>query len=690
MIPKETIDEIFQTARVEEVIADFVSLKKSGSNYKANSPFVDEKTPSFMVSPAKQIWKCFSSGKGGNVVTFLMEAEHMSYPEALRWLADKYNIEVKEDKKRTPEEIQSASERENLAVINEFAKNHFKRNLFETEEGKAIGLSYFLERGFRKDIIEKFDLGYCLDQSNAFTEAAIAKGYKLEYLVKTGLTKTKDGRAFDFFRGRVMFPIHSIAGKVLGFGGRTLKSDKKIAKYFNSPESELYNKSKILYGLYFAKNAIIKYDNCYLVEGYTDVISMHQSGVENVVASSGTSLTEGQINLIKRYSDNVTILYDGDAAGIKASFRGIDMILSHGLNVKVVLFPDGQDPDSYAKKHSDSEVKNYITENAKDFIVFKSDVLLKEAKGDPIKKAELIRDIVSSIALIPDSIKQQIYLRECAGMFSMDEQLLSNELAKLKRAKLLKDDQQNRFKQNREKQLHSSIQEPPPEALIPEEYLTTEQKEKLENYKKQSPGLKGKATVHTRLYHQEKDIVRILLNFGKYAIKVNQIVLDERGNETLKPVDVNVVEYIINELKIDQIEFENTLFQEVIDIFDKALKDENKILSDTDFVRHPKTDISKLAVDIIADNYELSPDWHKLKVKINTEIENLERSVTEAIYSFKLTWVLNEIDKLQEEIEILAEDSEKNIDDILSIMAQQKKLDQVKNAFSEKLGRRII
>ena len=366
------------------------------------------------------------------------------------------------------------------------------------------------------------------------------------------------------------------------------------------------------------------------------------------------------------------------------------MILSHGLNVKVVLFPDGQDPDSYAKKHSDSEVKNYITENAKDFIVFKSDVLLKEAKGDPIKKAELIRDIVSSIALIPDSIKQQIYLRECAGMFSMDEQLLSNELAKLKRAKLLKDDQQNRFKQNREKQLHSSIQEPPPEALIPEEYLTTEQKEKLENYKKQSPGLKGKATVHTRLYHQEKDIVRILLNFGKYAIKVNQIVLDERGNETLKPVDVNVVEYIINELKIDQIEFENTLFQEVIDIFDKALKDENKILSDTDFVRHPKTDISKLAVDIIADNYELSPDWHKLKVKINTEIENLERSVTEAIYSFKLTWVLNEIDKLQEEIEILAEDSEKNIDDILSIMAQQKKLDQVKNAFSEKLGRRII
>jgi DNA primase len=690
VIPKETIDEIFQTARVEEVIADFVSLKKSGSNYKANSPFVDEKTPSFMVSPAKQIWKCFSSGKGGNVVTFLMEAEHMSYPEALRWLADKYNIEVKEDKKRTPEEIQSASERENLAVINEFAKNHFKRNLFETEEGKAIGLSYFLERGFRKDIIEKFDLGYCLDQSNAFTEAAIAKGYKLEYLVKTGLTKTKDGRAFDFFRGRVMFPIHSIAGKVLGFGGRTLKSDKKIAKYFNSPESELYNKSKILYGLYFAKNAIIKYDNCYLVEGYTDVISMHQSGVENVVASSGTSLTEGQINLIKRYSDNVTILYDGDAAGIKASFRGIDMILSHGLNVKVVLFPDGQDPDSYAKKHSDSEVKNYITENAKDFIVFKSDVLLKEAKGDPIKKAELIRDIVSSIALIPDSIKQQIYLRECAGMFSMDEQLLSNELAKLKRAKLLKDDQQNRFKQNREKQLHSSIQEPPPEALIPEEYLTTEQKEKLENYKKQSPGLKGKATVHTRLYHQEKDIVRILLNFGKYAIKVNQIVLDERGNETLKPVDVNVVEYIINELKIDQIEFENTLFQEVIDIFDKALKDENKILSDTDFVRHPKTDISKLAVDIIADNYELSPDWHKLKVKINTEIENLERSVTEAIYSFKLTWVLNEIDKLQEEIEILAEDSEKNIDDILSIMAQQKKLDQVKNAFSEKLGRRII
>ncbi len=684
MIPKETIDEIFQTARVEEVIADFMSIKKAGSNYKAKSPFVDEKTPSFMISPAKQIWKCFSSGKGGNVVTFLMEAEHMSYPEALRWLAGKYNIEIKEDRERTPEEIQTASIRENLSVINEYAKDHFKRNIFDNEEGKAIGLSYFVERGFREDIIKKFDLGYCLDQSNAFTESALAKGYKLEYLVKTGLTKTKDDRHFDFFRGRVMFPIHSIAGKVLGFGGRTLKSDKKIAKYFNSPESELYNKSKILYGLYFAKNAIIKYDMCYLVEGYTDVISLHQSGVENVVASSGTSLTEGQIGLIKRYSDNITILYDGDAAGIKASFRGIDMILSQGMNVKVVLFPDGDDPDSYAKNHSDTEVKSYIEENAKDFIVFKSDVLLKESGGDPIKKAGLIRDIVISISLIPDSIKQQIYIQECAGLFDMSEQLLTNELAKLKREKLLKDEKQNRFKNNRNQQTKSnvSLDEPPPEALIPPEYLTDEQRKKIEDYNKQTTQPK-QAEIKTQLYNQEKDLVRIMLIYGKYEIKVESAEKD-------KKITANVIEYIINEIEKDELEFKTPIFKQFFTEFKKGIL-EDTILSQQHFTTFPDDEIMTIAVNLIAKNEkeQISPEWLNKKVRTKTEIDELERTVLEALYSYKATWVKVEINKITHQLEQISTPDNSNMDEVLTLMAKQKILDKVKEAFNERLGRVI-
>ncbi len=687
MIPKETIDEIFQTARVEEVIADFMSIKKSGSNYKAKSPFVDEKTPSFMISPAKQIWKCFSSGKGGNVVSFLMEAEHMSYVEALKWLAGKYNIEIKEDRERTPEEIQSASIRENLSIINEFAKEHFKRNIFENEQGKAIGLSYFVERGFREDIIKKFDLGYCLDQSNAFTESALAKGYKLEYLVRAGLTKTKDNRSFDFFRGRVMFPIHSIAGKVLGFGGRTLKSDKKIAKYFNSPESELYNKSKILYGLYFAKNTIIKYDMCYLVEGYTDVISLHQSGVENVVASSGTSLTEGQINLIKRYSDNITILYDGDAAGIKASFRGIDMILSQGMNVKVVLFPDGEDPDSYAKNHSDTEVKTYIEDNAKDFIVFKTDVLLQESGGDPIKKAGLIRDIITSIALIPDSIKQQVYLRECAGIFDMSEQLLTSELAKTKREKLLKDNKQNRFKSRQQSgsnqsQSNFSESEPPPEALIPPEFLTDEQRKKLEDYKK-NPSLVSKSEIKDQLYFQEYDIIRLLLTYGVYEVELNALDSD-------KKVSVNMAEHIVSQIEKDNLELKNPIFKKVFSEFKKGIK-EDTIRPPEFFTKHPDTDIMKLAVDIIADNEEqkLSPEWLKKKVRTKAELDVLERAVNECIYSYKSVWVKDEISKITHQITEVYNAENSNMDEILTLMAKQNQLEKVKLALNKELGRVI-
>jgi len=413
LISRSTIDQVFDTARVEEVIGDFVNLKKSGSNYKGLSPFSDERTPSFMVSPVKQIWKDFSSGKGGNVVTFLMEHEHFTYPEAIKYLAKRYNIEI-EETEQTDEQKEAADERESMYLVSEYAKNYFQKTMFETDQGKAIGLSYFKERGFTSETIKTFSLGYSLDEWTAFTDEALKQGYRLEYLEKTGLTITKGEKKFDRFKGRVMFPILSMSGRVLGFGGRILTNDKKAAKYLNSPESEIYHKSKILYGLYQAKKSMAKEDNCYLVEGYTDVIQFHQTGIKNVVASSGTALTSEQIRLINRLTKNITVLFDGDAAGIRASLRGIDLILEQGMNVRVCTFPEGEDPDSFAKKNTLDELKAYLEQNVQDFIQFKANVLVKDSKNDPIKKAEIIRDIVESIYKIPDSIQREIYVRECA------------------------------------------------------------------------------------------------------------------------------------------------------------------------------------------------------------------------------------------------------------------------------------
>jgi DNA primase len=647
VIPKQTIDEIFQTARVEEVIGDFLHLKKAGSNFKAKSPFVDEKTPSFMVSPAKQIWKCFSSGKGGNVVSFLMEHEHFSYVEALKWLGNKYNIEIKEDRERTPEELAASTLRENLSIINEFARDHFAYNMLNNEQGKAIGLSYFVERGFREDIIEKFQLGYCLDESNAFTKAALDKNYKLEYLEKAGLTKVKDDRSFDFFKGRVMFPIHSVAGKVLGFGGRTLRSDKKIAKYFNSPETELYNKSKILYGLYFAKNAIIKKDRCFLVEGYTDVISMHQAGIENVVASSGTALTEEQVKLIKRYSENITILYDGDPAGIKASFRGIDIILAQGMNVKVVLFPEGEDPDSFAKKSTTSELDEYVNQHSKDFIVFKSDVLLKESGDDPIKKAGLIRDIVESIAKIPDAIKRQVYIRECASMFGMDEQILLTELTKLRRGSTTK------------------------------KYNTPEVKEIATEKIEQADHLKEQSKSEEHLYAQEFDLIRILLKYGVFQIKTEHIELDENEKEVVKEVEVSVLELIVHEIQKDELEIENELFGKIFSEIKDGIEI-GELRGEKYFVQIADPEIASITVDIISNRYELSPKWVDKKVYTNTELDNLELAVKQCIYSYKTAKIRKEKALVQREIQRLCEeDEEANMDEIMTLLAQQKKLDNV-------------
>lgn len=650
MIPKEIVDEIFQTARVEEVIGDFVSLKKSGSNYKAKSPFVDERTPSFMVSPAKNIWKCFSSGKGGNAVTFLMEHEHFSYVEALRWLASKYNIQVPEEKERTAEEIAQASLRENLSIVNEYARDHFVHNLFENQQGKAIGLSYFKERGFTEETIRKFQLGYCLDEFDVFTKAAQAKGYKLEYLVESGLTKSKEDKNFDFFKGRVMFPIHSVAGKVLGFGGRTLRTDKKVAKYFNSPESELYNKSKILYGLYFAKTSIIKYDRCFLVEGYTDVISMHQSGIENVVASSGTALTTEQIKLIKRYSENITILYDGDAAGIRASFRGIDMILEAGMNVKVVLFPEGEDPDSFAKKSTETELIDYIDENAQDFIVFKTQVLKDEAKNDPIKKAELIREIVSSIAIIPDAIKRQVYTRESSALFEIDEQILINELNKIRRGNIAKELKSPELNE------------------IPLETIKVEQKKT--------------ATKIDLIYPQEKDIIRILLNYGINVLEISSE--DEDGK--LEKIKTTVIELVVHELEKDQIKFQNPVFNLMYAEYKSGIE-ENILYADTHFINHQNPEISSAAVNIATSKYEVSPKWTEKKVYISSEIDRLPSAVMSAIFSYKNAIVKQQIEIIQKEL--IALGSNGDAEEVNLLLAKQRKLERAKMLFSKKLGRII-
>jgi DNA primase len=657
MIPKQTIDEIFQAARVEEVIGEFVHLKKSGSNFKAKSPFVDEKTPSFMVSPSKQIWKCFSSGKGGNVVSFIMEHEHFSYVEALRWLASKYKIAIKEEREQTPEEIAEISIRENLSVINEFAKNHFVENITTHEQGRAIGLSYFKERGFRDDIIAKFQLGYCLDESDGFTRKALEKGYKLEYLDKAGLTKTKDNRHFDFFRGRVMFPIHSVAGKVLGFGGRTLKTEKSVAKYFNSPETELYNKSKILYGLYFAKNSIIKNDRCFLVEGYTDVVSLHQSGIENVVASSGTALTHDQIKLIKRYTENITILYDGDAAGIRASFRGIDMILEEGLNVKVVLFPDGDDPDSFAKKHPHAEIEAYIESNSKDFVVFKSDVLLKEAGGDPVKKAGLIRDIITSISVIPDAIKRQVYLRECATLFGMEEQVLITEVQKLRKNKSASDHQ--RSPQNLGDQDMDALIQERPETLPATDLL----------------------------YHQEYDLIRILLHYGLLYIPSEAYEEDEEGKQHLIEIEIPVVQLIASEIERDELMIVHPVFKLIYEEMRDGV--ENGIMhEDSYFLRHSNPEIAKVAADIMSDKHEISPNWLEQNVRINKEVDKLTQAVMGCLYSYKNTKIILEMKKIQEEIERL--DQENQFEEIMVLLAKQKLLEQVKVQFAAKLGRIII
>ncbi|KGL58658.1 DNA primase [Polaribacter sp. Hel1_85] len=642
MISRSSIDRIFESARVEEVIGEFVQLKKAGSNFKGLSPFTDEKSPSFMVSPVKQIWKDFSTGKGGNSVSFLMEHEHFSYPEALRWLAKKYNIEI-EETEQTSEEKAQMNERESMFLVSNFAKDYFHDLMLNSNKGKAIGLSYFKERGFTDETIKKFELGYCIDEWDNFTKAALDKGYDLKYLGATGLTIVKENKQFDRFKGRVMFPIHSMSGRILGFGGRILTADKKAAKYLNSPESDIYHKSKILYGIYQAKKEIAKQDNCFLVEGYTDVISFNQSGVENVVASSGTALTSDQIRLVHRLTKNITVLFDGDAAGIRASIRGIDLILEQGMNVKVVQFPDGEDPDSFAKANSDADLKAYLENSAQDFINFKVSLLLKDSNNDPIKKAGVIRDIVTSISKIPDGIQREVYVQECSRIMDISERVLFSELAQLLKKGIQEKSKTNR-QQNRNYQ--NSPQQDPNEP--PPEYFMEQEQAQM--------GLVKGGPVSSQKIDQlsilENEIIKILLLYGNEEIEFIEEVInvDDEGREkiALRKYENTVSAEIYVHLHEDEIEFSNAIFQEIYTEIIHQLNQLEKLNID-DLINHKNPEIATIVTSILMEkenpNRQLS-DWEGQNIEVKSALEVLAKGVNDVVYNLRRVLIGEKIEEL--------------------------------------------
>lgn len=649
MIKKETIDAIFEAARVEEVIGDFVQLKKSGSNYKGLSPFVNEKTPSFMVSPAKQIWKDFSSGKGGNAISFIMEHEHFSYPEALRYLANKYQIEI-EETEQSDEEKQALNERESLFVVSEFAKKYFHNILLKTDEGLAIGHSYFKERGFTEETIKTFQLGYSPDQWDAFTKEALGKGYQLEFLEKTGLTIVKEGKTFDRFKGRVMFPIQSMSGRVLGFGGRILTNDKKAAKYLNSPESDIYHKSKVLYGIFHAKQEIASKDNCYLVEGYTDVIQMHQAGIKNVVASSGTALTPDQIRLINRLTKNITVLFDGDAAGMRASLRGIDLILEAGMNVRVCTFLDGDDPDSFARKTPIDELQNYLKDNATDFIRFKADLLMKDAANDPIKKADVIRDIVVSISKVPDYIQREVYVQQCASIMDISEEVLFSTLAQIGKKEL----------QEANKKV---MQERKMEVVKPEVQQAKEQIDIL--------------------YLIERKIIEILLLYGNYEEVFDEYELkveDEKVITDKIQVKRKVFDKVFLSLQEDEVDMSNPTFQAILkNIIDFYHNNENWHLES--YLAQVPRELSDEITSIIMDNerYELH-DWEKQNIFVKGKDLTVSQYVNETILTLRSYLIFEIVEDLKKQIQEKPEKARDLLTDVVDY-------NQLKGTFSNQLGR---
>ncbi len=638
MIDQATIDRIFDAAEIVDVVGDFVSLKKRGTNYLGLCPFHNEKTPSFMVSPAKGIYKCFGCGVGGNPVNFVMEHEQLSYPDALRYLAKKYNIEIAE-KEESAEQIQQKNERESLMIVTDYAKKYFVDQLQETEEGLAVGLSYFKERGFTNETLKTFELGYSPEKRDAFTTKAIASGYKLEYLTQAGLSVDKENYRADRFWGRVVFPIHNMAGRVIAFGARTLRTDKKIAKYLNSPESPIYHKSNVLYGIYQAKRSIIQQDKCYLVEGYTDVLSMHQAGIHNVVASSGTSLTENQIRLVKRFTNNLTILYDGDPAGIKASLRGIDLVLQLDINVKVMLLPEGEDPDSFAKSHSADELTDFIVQNETDFIRFKAGLLLKDAK-DSVTRAQAIKDIVSSVSKIDDEIKRQVYIKETYQLLGIKEEHLARQVKNIK-------DVERQQKTKREK-TRKQVEEPP--IFVPDDQ-------------------QGGAEELSRMDRVERQIVYLMLKHAN-----EQMPVEEEEDQ------IKVGEFIIFELEEDNIEFSDPTCKKIMEIY-QAKADTGQLPEQGFFIRSQDTDIQQLCTELISKEPQLSEFWKKQSPFIKSDELNLKKGVLRQVLEYKALWVEKEWEKLQTQLKAVAPEA------VMELMAQMQQLQNIKNLLSDKLGR---
>lgn len=745
MIDQATIDKIMAATDIVDVVSDFVSLRRRGANYWGLCPFHDDRSPSFSVSPSKGVCKCFSCGKGGSAIHFIMEHEQLSYYEALKYLAKKYNIEVHE-KELTDEERQKRSERENMFVVNTFAQEFFSKSLLETDEGRSVGLAYFKERGFNEDIIRKFGLGYSPEKRDALAVEAQKRGYKIDYLLKTGLCREgQNGRIYDLFSGRVMFPVYSVSGKVVAFGGRILKSGVKISKYFNSPESDIYHKSDELYGIYQAKRAIEKERRCYLVEGYTDVLSMHQSGIENVVASSGTALTHGQIRLIHRFTDNITVLYDGDAPGIKASLRGIDLLLQEGLNIKVVLLPDGEDPDSFSKSQSAESFTRYIKGHETDFIRFKTQLLLEDAGEDPIKRADIISNIVESISLIPDAIVRSVYVQECSRLLQIDEQVLLSELNKRRQKRAEQQFSRERYNQERQSAATTNApksgntttaapangnETPPPPSLadMPAPAETPEAVPVTDHT------LSQRMVQQSPLEKYEREIIRYIVRYG-YR---NLFELPDGSWQ-------KVWEYIVEELSIDSIELCNPLYKHIVeltaeqreyeaqqvaalrtelqvkeqklvdeaieqirlesgDIADKQRKEaeaQTRIAREMEeelqtfetnfleryFTTHPDSSISMLAVDLVSEKYQLSKVHTKFQ-KVELEADRLWELIPRAIYELKNAILEQSIKQIQEQIK----EASRNKDEqrIIELIEQNVELNRVRTALAKQIGDRIV
>ena len=717
MIDQPTIDRILDAANIVDVVSEFVTLRKRGINYVGLCPFHTDKTPSFYVSPAKNICKCFACGEGGTAVHFIMKHEQLNYFDALRYLAKKYNIEIQE-RELTDKEKQRKSDRESMLIVNSWAQQYFTTQLYEHVEGKTVGLRYFAERGFREDTIRKFQLGYSLDKRDALYKEATKNGYKKEFLEKTGLVIAYDnGGVNDRFRGRVIFPVHTLSGKVVAFGGRVLKKDEKTAKYVNSPESEIYHKSNELYGIYFAKQAIVKEDRCFLVEGYTDVISMHQAGIENVVASSGTALTQGQIRLIHRFTSNITVLYDGDAAGIKAALRGIDLLLEDGMNVKVVLLPDGEDPDSFARKHNASQFSEFIKQSETDFIRFKTRLLLDDAGTDPIKRSALITDIIRTVAIIPDNIARSIYIRECSAMMEIDEQVLLNEVNKIR---LSKEERQNMQGQVTPPVSNTMSMIPkypdlpgyqpvagdsflPPDDTVPlpddymppppppEEYPMEEtgpMDVPPPDYPPAQPPQTVQPVQPVQTGQPKRSPYEVYeLTLLKYIVRYGeQILFDYVDEETNEHIVMRVAEYIRYDLERDDLTFYTPIIKSMLDEAADKCKTEGFIASRY-FLAHPDPNVSRLAANLISEKYQLSK-YHSKYRELEQEQDKLDQLVTREIYAMKDAYILRQIKETQ--LGIKEAHAQGNEDKVFELMKQLTRLNEIKNVLSKELGERIV